>query len=160
MIKFVLDADGAIKLAKASVLGVLAVSSACLLPQRVYGEIMKGKEKMYEDAFITENLVAESKIRVIASAPAENLEGLGVGEMSALAVFKKENADAIITDDARFIGKLKEQDVPFLVPVHAIVWLFKERRINKQEGLAALERIRSIVRNDAYAQARKALGGE
>ena len=50
MYKFVLDADGAIKLAKAGVLEVLAGSSLCILSRTVYDEGLEALEKIKLDA--------------------------------------------------------------------------------------------------------------
>lgn len=158
MAKFVLDADGTIKLAKAGVLEELAGSAKCLLTQQVHREIMKGKEKMYEDAFITERLTADAMIRVIKTSD-ERMENLGAGETSSLSAFRKEFADLIVTDDRKFISALERQNIPFLTPTDVIIWLFKKGKISREKGMDAVERIRDIVRKDAYIQAKKAIGG-
>lgn len=160
MVKFVLDADGAIKLAKAGVLEALAERASCLLPEQVYSEVMRGKEKMYEDAFVTESLVEKLKIKVIQVSNLENLESSGAGEISALAAFRREAADAIITDDTHFISIIERRNIPFMTPTDTVVWLVKIGKISMKEGFAALDRIRSIVRKGAYARAKGLIGGE
>ncbi len=104
-------------------------------------------------------LTAKSGIKVI-DLTGEDSESLGKGEMSALALLKKEKADAIISDDRKFISILEEEDAPLLVPSDAIVWLFRTGRVNKQEAVAAIEKLRSTVRKEAYNRAMKLIGGE
>lgn len=160
MYKFVLDADAAIKLAKAEMLELLAESSRCILPQKVYEEVLKGKEKMYEDAFKTESLVAASKIRVAEGGETEETAGLDIGESSALAVFKQEKADVIISDDRKFIAKLHTDKIPFMTPPEIIVWLAENGKITSDKGLEALEKIKLEVREEVYERAKNSLGGK
>lgn len=160
MYKFVLDADAVIKLAKAGVLEVLAESSLCILSQTVYYEVLKGKEKMYEDAFKTESLVAMSKISIADGNETEENAGLDRGESSALAVFKQEKADVIISDDRKFIAKLREDKIHFMTPPDAIAWLAEKAKITNDEGLEALEKIRLDVKEEVYERAKNLLGGK
>lgn len=82
----------------------------------VYDEVLKGKEKMYEDAFKTESLADMSKISVADGDETEEAAWLDSGESSALAVFKQEKADVIISDDRKFIAKLLRDKIPFMTP--------------------------------------------
>ncbi len=157
---FVLDADGAIKLAKARALETLASAATCFLPLAVYEEISKGKEKMYEDAFDIESLVSSKKIKLIKINIERINEGLGAGECSALAAYTEVNADAIISDDRKFLAFLERQNIPFITPTDAIVFLVIKKRITKQKGILALEQIRHLVREENYLAAKKEIGGE
>ena len=152
MYKLVLDADGTIKLAKAGVLETLADNTACTLTQEVYKEIMRGKEKMYSDAFLTEKLVSKGKLTLAKISQDEN-EDTGAGEKSALVAFKKSDADALVTDDARFISLLKREGVRFVIPTDVIVWLVNSGKLSKTEGISALDKMKETVRKDAYEEA-------
>ena len=152
MYKLVLDADGTIKLAKAGVLETLADNADCILTQVVYKEIMRGKEKMYSDAFLVEELVKKGRLALAKILPVGN-EDTGAGEKSALAAFKKINADALVTDDARFIALLKREGVRFVIPTDVIVWLVNTGKLSKTEGINALDKMKETVRKDAYEEA-------
>lgn len=46
----------------------------------------------------------------------EGIDGLGKGEASSLAIYKKKKRSAIITDDRKFLSVLEEQNIPFISP--------------------------------------------
>ena len=160
MKKFVLDADSVIKLAKADVLGAVADHAICLMSKQVYDEIIKGKEKMYEDAFFTEKLVDSGKLKVLTITPEKTEKNLGLGERSTLAAFKKHKTDAIISDDTKFLSVLEKENKPFMISTDVITWLVERKLINKTEGLKALDNIRKLVKENAYKQAKKMIEGD
>ncbi|HLD05223.1 MAG TPA: hypothetical protein VJG90_05900 [Candidatus Nanoarchaeia archaeon] len=159
MVIFLLDADGAIKLAKAGILERLAQAAKCLIPKAVYQEILKGKEGMYEDAFQIEKLVKRGKIKMIP-APDMKREGLGAGERSVLTALQNQKADAVISDDTKFLTHLEKEHIPFLIPTDAILWLVKRNKISADKGLEALHQIEPIIRKEAYLKTRQTLRGE
>ena len=160
MVKFVFDADGVIKLAKSGVLDSVSVFAACHLSTQVYEEVLKGKENMYEDAFIVEGLVAKGKIKVVTIRKAEVMAGLGGGEQSALLLYEKLGADAVISDDRKFLSFLEEKEVPFIIPTDLIVLLSAKGRISKAKAREALDSLRPFVREENYRLAKEAIGGE
>ncbi len=129
------------------------------MPRTVYEEVMKGKEKMHEDAFVTESLVGESKIKVINKTEEKVTEGLDIGESAALAGFKKEKADALLTDDQKFINRLLREGSLFMTPPTTIVWLAGNGKVTKDEALKSLEKIRVAIREELYESAKSLLGG-
>lgn len=159
MFKFVLDADGAIKLAKADSLESLCLFADCYLPTQAFTEILKGKEKMFEDAFIIERLVKENKIKVLHALGVQK-RFLGGGETMALALFRKLGADAIISDDRRFLSLCEQEKVPFLIPTDAIVFLAVKKAFSKTDAINCLSKIRHLVREENYISAIKSIGGE
>ena len=156
MVKFVFDADGAIKLAHAGVLSVLATQTVCIMPQAAYNEVMKGKEHMYEDAFIIEALVEGKKLSIV-KAVASNHTNIGLCERSVITAFHKYRADVIVSDDAKFLSILEQEHTAFITPTDIIVWLVIHNRLSVQESLAALEKIRPFVRQSAYENALKTI---
>ncbi len=161
MYKFVLDADATIKLAKAGALEVLSGTAACILTQEVYEEVMKGKEKMHTDAIITEDLVRKDKLKLLGKMHTEEeTKAPGLGEKSALIASLRYKADALITDDTRFISQLKRSGVKFIIPSDVIVWLVKSGKLTREEGLAALGKLRTSIRKDAYKDAVDLIRGE
>ena len=159
MVKLVLDADGAIKLARAGVLKHLAGFAKCFMPKQTYQEVLRGKEKMYDDAFIIEELAENKEINVI-DVKAEERIGLGPGESAAFVLFQKLKADAIVSDDRKFLAFLEEEEIAFLTPTHAIVLLAVKKVLSKGDSLAALDKIRSLVREQNYHDAKEMIGGE
>ncbi|MFA4887125.1 MAG: hypothetical protein WC595_02850 [Candidatus Nanoarchaeia archaeon] len=160
MVKFVLDSDGVIKLTKAELIRVLAKKYDCVITQQVYEELMEGKKKMYEDAFVVEELVEEKEVKVKSVKLNSEMDELGKGEHSILEMWKNENADAVISDDRKFLSILEKGEIPFLRPVEVIVMLTLKKEITKEEGMESLEAIRKFVREESYKEAKKMIGGE
>lgn len=160
MYKFVLDADGAIKLSKAGMLETLAEHSKCIMPQQVYDEVMKGKEKMREDTFAIEMLVSNKKLKVVDVNIKEVQENLGLGEKAALAAFNTYKVEAIVSDDRKFLNKLEAKGVSFTTPANLIVMLVANKKLTKEKGLRALNKIKNSIRDDVYNKAKEALGGD
>lgn len=158
MIKFVLDTDAAVKLAKAGVLSSLSSSAKCFMSKLAYEEVLKGKEKMHEDAFAVEGLANVGKIKIMESKT-ETIEGLGIGECSSLSLFQKVKADAVISDDRKFLLAIEKDGIPFLTSTSVITWLTLKKHISKLEALEALESIKNLVREENYRNAKKMIGG-
>ncbi len=161
MSKFVIDADGLIKLGKSGLLGALVGSHELLVPEAVYEEAMvKGKQELYEDAFELERLLEEESVSIVGLDPEpradrllEGVTSLGAGERSALRLYFAEGADAVLSDDRVFLNFLSRHSVPFLTPVNVIVGLAKSGRVSWKEGLEALEKLSGFVRADVYERA-------
>jgi len=156
---FVLDADAAIKLAKAAMLDHLVSFASCAMAKQAYDEAMRGKEKMYEDAFAIEKLAENGRIR-LSAVEVEREEGLGLGECATLALFRKMKADAIISDDRRFLSLLEGQEIPFMTSGDSIVLLARKRKISIVAADEALEAIRYLIREEQYQFAKRMIGGK
>ena len=159
MVKFVLDADASIKLAKAGVLEHLTLFAKCFVSKQVYDEVLKGRDRMYEDAFEIERLSKKGNI-TLSTVEYEKIEGLGAGECSTLVLFKKSKAHSILSDDRKFLSVLLELKIPFIIPTDIIAMLFIKRRISRIEAIGALDRIRQSVREESYISAIKTMRGK
>lgn len=165
MSKFVVDADGLIKLGKSGALGALVGSHEVLVPEAVHEEaVVRGKQELYEDAFKLERLLEDEGIPVIRSSlePQANrlLEGvtsLGAGERATLRLYFAEGADAVLSDDRVFLNFLSRHSVPFVTPVNVVVALTRYGRLSFEEGSKALDRLSVYVRSEAYERARTEL---
>jgi predicted nucleic acid-binding protein len=159
--KFVIDADGLIKLGKSGLLGALVGSHEVLVPEAVYDEaVVKGKQELYEDAFELERLLENEGVPIVSLDPEpradrllEGVTSLGAGERSALRLYFAEGADAVLSDDRVFLNFLSRHSVPFVTPVNVIVGLAKSGRVSWEEGLEALEKLSGFVRADVYERA-------
>ena len=165
MSKFVVDADGLIKLGKAGLLRALVGSHEVLVPETVYEEaVVRGKRELYEDAFELERLLEDEGVPIVRSDPEpqadrllEGVTSLGAGERSTLRLYFAEGADAILSDDRVFLNFLSRNSVPFGTPVNVVVGLAKSGRVSRKEGLEALEKMSGFVRADVYERAKAEL---
>lgn len=157
MNKLVFDADALIKLAHAGVLR--HIKQDRLMSQTVYEEtVIEGKKQLYDDAYEIERLVQEGALQAVKTRTAEDIPGLGKGELSTLALFTQVKADAIISDDKKFLSVLEERQIPFIIPTELIAALV--HKIGKKEAIEALRRIKPFVSEENYESASEALGGK
>lgn len=159
MNKIVFDSDGLIKLIRSGIFTKL--NQKCIISEQVYEEtVIEGKKRLYEDAFEIEHLVKEENIIVKKVNKLLEMEGLGKGELSAYALFNKIKADAIVSDDKRFLRLLDEEKIPFIIPTEIIVALVETKKLKNKEGLEAIIKIKELVSKESYESAINALGGK
>jgi hypothetical protein len=71
MSRFVVDADGLIKLGRLGTLVALVEGHEVLVLAAVYGEaVVRGKQELYEDAFELERILEERGVSVASEQPA------------------------------------------------------------------------------------------
>lgn len=154
----VFDSDGLIKLTKSKV--IEHISQKIMITPQVFNEcVLRGKRGLHHDAFEIERLVKENKIHVEAIADLEDFPSFGSGELSALTLYKKIKAKAIVSDDKKFIGLLEQIGVLFIPPSEVVVALVEKKKISRKEGLDALERIKPYVNQQSYTNSKKGIGG-
>jgi len=90
----------------------------------------------------------------------KGVKSLGAGEKEALHLFFEEKADAIVSDDARFLPLLERVGVPYLPPALVLVQLVRQREINKGVALAHLERMEPLIKPGVYRRAKEDLEKE
>ena len=155
----IFDADGLIKIVHSGIFE--SIPHTVLISEQVYTEtVVQGKEGLYPDAFEIEQLIQKKKIVVKKIQISEEIQGLGTGELSTYALFLKKNADAIVSDDRRFLHFLEQKLIPFIVPTEIIVQLVKKKYITKLAAFVALERLQTKVTKHHYESAITALGGK
>ena len=156
--KILFDADGLIKTVSSGIF--LSMGASCFISQQVCEEtVLEGKRRLYEDAFIIEQLIENGKITVREAKMLLPQPGLGKGELSTLALFKALKGDVIIGDDRRFLTLLDQENIPYLIPTELIVALVKNKKISIEEGKKALEKMKNLVTTENYNDAYAALGG-
>ncbi|MGB3683892.1 MAG: hypothetical protein WA990_15555 [Rubrobacteraceae bacterium] len=162
MSKFVIDADGLIKLGKARILGALVESHEVLIPEAVYEEaVVSGKRELYEDAFELERLLGDEGLPITRSSlepqadrMLEGVTSLGGGERNTLHLYFTEKADAVLSDDRVFLNFLGRNSVPFVAPVNVVVTLTGSGRLSFEDGSKALDRLSVYVRSEVLERAR------
>lgn len=153
---FVFDTDGLIKLARSGILS--SVPYQILISTSVYQEaVTAGKKRLYEDALVIEQLIGRGKILVKEVKNILNIPKLGAGETSALILYYKMKADAIVSDDRQFLTYLGEQNIPFLVPSEFLVLLALAKQIKNKDCLQALDTIKNMITVENYYSAKEAL---
>ena len=129
------------------------------MTEQVYQEVLKGKDKLYEDAFVIEALVTQKMIHKVKVQLPEEVQGLGCGERSAFKLLKDMKVDAIITDDQRFIRYLDKEGVEFITPTDVIVTMTLKRMIHRTIGDHALESLKPFIKKENYQLAKEFIGG-
>jgi hypothetical protein len=157
----ILDSDGLIKLNRAGVLEVVMKSFACLVPRAVYEEVViVGSEHKYADAeAIGETL--RDRARIPAHTETERAElGLGKGEAAILAQVGQFADAVVVSDDRRFLTVLSVEEIAFLTPADLLVLMAKRGYLTTDDAVRAVERLRPLIRTQAYFDARASLGAE
>ncbi len=160
--KLLLDADGLIKLQRAGVLGHVAESFSCTVPQAVYDEaVTSGKAHFHRDAEAIERIVAQS-IAIAPTQESNQLElNLGAGETAILALVTRHMHDfVVVSDDRRFLALLRRRGVQHLAPAHLLVVLARRGILTMEEAREALERLRPLIRLSVYWSIRQDLEHE
>src|SRR3989344_5762304 len=132
--KLVADACTLILLAKASVLEKSTEAFKIVMTAEVYGEVLKGKEKMAEDAFLIERLEKEKKIAVVRSLKKVTEEvimdfEMGKGEASAISLALEEKDSVIATDNRQGRKVAKINNLNLVGSLDLVVALFKKGKI-------------------------------
>lgn len=153
MTSFVLDADCLIKLAKAQLLTVLAESFECTVTKTVLEEVLKGKEKLFEDAFAIEKLAASKKLKVVSVEQLRSDISSGKGEKSILTVLEKNKNVVVISDDRKFLSILERLKYSYVNSGDVIVLLYLSGKISKENALSNLNAIKSIISKKVFENA-------
>ncbi|MGV8152448.1 MAG: hypothetical protein ACP5OG_05180 [Candidatus Nanoarchaeia archaeon] len=139
----IVDASSLILLAKISLLEKLIEQNQVIIPEKVYIEVIKGKEKAMLDALLVEKLVDNKKV-LVQKVDTEKYDKIfrlfglwaGEAEVLALAIDKKL---PIITDDKKCLNASRAANIPAITALDVVIVLFKKEYINKEKAIKALE---------------------
>ncbi|MDP4039155.1 MAG: hypothetical protein Q8P57_01065 [Candidatus Pacearchaeota archaeon] len=120
-----------------------------LIPNKVYAEIMAGKELGYVDVNIIEEMIMQHKIKVkkignqkyLSKTTQFNIQG---GEAESVALYWQEKANFLATDDDNVRRKNLLLNLKLLGTPAIILLLYKKRLINKNKFKDSLEELRKI----------------
>jgi len=137
------DASPLILLGKSSLLIKLVEGNKIIIPEKVYSEIIKGKEKAMTDAFLVDKLVKEKKI-IVQKVDKNIIKKInevfglwaGEGEVLGLAIDTKF---PIITDDKKCINSAKASNIHVITSLDVVIALYKRKKINKEKALNTLD---------------------
>jgi len=148
--KLLMDADCLIKLTKAGLKELVGTKNTIVIPNLVKREVVDaGKEKGCLDAFAVEKNI-ESKMITVIDAPS----GAEKGDQALVEIFRKENYDAIATDDVKFSRQLKAYNIPYILPGLILYWLLKVEKIDYQAALRALHQLAEFISEDEFSTVR------
>ena len=123
--------------------------SNVLIPNKVYDEIMAGKEFGHIDVNVIEEMIMQHKIKVkkvenqkyLARAIQLNIQG---GEAEAVALYWQEKADYLATDDDNVRRKNLLLNLRLLGTPVIILMLYKRKIIDREKFIDSLEELRKI----------------
>lgn len=158
MSKIVFDADGLIKMAKSGALDIALECFDSFVSQEVFDEaVTEGKKLQFEDADTIEEMIKNGQLKIKKYSIDKNFEDklknktrLGPGEISAVHLFNSLKADAIITDDQKFIRFLESEQLPIIVPASLIHKICQLKKISKWQALSSLQKIRKLIKDDTF----------
>ncbi|MBS3155859.1 hypothetical protein J4413_01340 [Candidatus Woesearchaeota archaeon] len=139
-----------IHLAKLSILEKSCVYfKEAAIPELVYEEIIKGKERKFPEVPIIINLIKEKKISVrkiknkglIKKANQFNIQG---GEAEAIALYWQEKAEVIATDDDNVRKKKLLLEINIIGTPAIIIKLYKKKLIDKKKVEECISGLRKI----------------
>jgi predicted nucleic acid-binding protein len=142
--KFVIsDSSTLILLAKSNLLKLCIDIFDIIIPDIVYKEILKGKEKNYKDAFKIESFIKNKKIKIEnpknkTIEQYRNLFALDSGELYALCLAKEKNKDVLI-DDKKGINVCCILNIKFYTSLNILLLLYDLNKISKNKALENLD---------------------
>ena len=145
-----MDADCLIKLTKAGLKELITTRDNISIPEQVKREVVDaGKKKQCVDAFAVGNNI-ESKMISVIDVPMR----VEKGDQALIAIYRKEDYDAIATDDTKLTRRLKALNIPFILPALVLYRLFKESKIDYKMALWALHQLSEFISEDEFSTAR------
>ncbi len=154
----VLDADALIKLYKAGVLAQVAGAFECVMPRRVYDEVVTiGRERNYPDADPIDRIISDGITVRDIDFPEQSVEGLDSGEMAILALLTYvptiSSRPLIVSDDGTFLSYLAMMDLPRIAPALLIVEMAKQGVLTRESAMESMELLRPYIRYEHYNEA-------
>ncbi len=148
--KVAVDSCSMILLSKSAVLEIFAKNYDLFITEGVYKEILKGKDKKFIDALLTEGLVKERKIKVIHTANNSLIKklmhdfGVGIGEAETLALVINKQCDAVLTDNKQGRKSAFIHGLSLIGSVDGIISLHRLKLIDEDKAVEGLKRLREF----------------
>lgn len=139
-----MDADCLIKFTKAGLKEAVCTHLSVVIPQVVKREVIDLGKNHPDSMVIKDNL--DKGLLSLSGVEMQDVKG----EEAALAIFQKGGFDAILSDDKRFVRRLRALDVPYITPAVCIVLLLKQGEITLPDALEKLELLSPLISSDEY----------
>ena len=148
--KLLMEADCLIKFTKAGLKELVAIKNSVFIPEPVKREVVDaGKKKQCSDAFAVEKNIELQMISVIEASVQ-----VGKGDQALIAIFRKEDYDAIATDDTKLCRQLKALNIPFILPALVLYRFYIESKIDFKKVLWALQQLSEFISEDEFSTVR------
>jgi rRNA-processing protein FCF1 len=148
--KLLMDADCLIKITKAGLKDFVGGRYIISIPGVVQREVVyAGKEKGCSDALIVEKNI-EAKVIKIAETSRDHTNG----DEALIALFRKEEYNAVATDDVKLTRFLRIKNIPFILPALIIYQLLQDNLIDRKTALWALNQLAEFISEDEYSTVR------
>lgn len=120
-----------------------------IIPDLVYKEIIKGKDKGYDDITIISDLINRKKIKIKEVTKKNLIEktkqfNIQHGEAEAIALYWQENADYLATDDDNVRKKAEILNIIIIGTPSIIINLYKRQKITREKYLNSLNELKKI----------------
>ena len=146
-----MGSDCLIKLTKAGIKETVCAHISVVIPQVVTHEVIDLGKNHPDSMVIKDNL--DKGLLSLSGVEMQDVKG----EEAALAIFQKGGFGAILSDDKRFVRRLRALDVPYITPAVCIVILLKQGKITLPEALEKLELLSPLISSDEYHTVKWAL---
>jgi rRNA-processing protein FCF1 len=146
-----MDADCLIKFTKAGLKEAVCINLSVVIPQVVKREVIDLGKNHPDAMVIKDNL--DKGLLSLSSVDMQDVKG----EEAALAIFRQGGFDAILSDDKRFVRRLRALGVPYITPAVCIVLLLKQGDITLPAALEKLELLSPFISSDEYNTVKWAL---
>ncbi len=136
------DATAIILLSKAGILELFAGHNRVVIPNSVYLEVIKGKEKGRLDAMQAEKLVQDKRLKIMpvhrsTRTYIEGLLNLKKGELDTVALAYKDGF-VVLSDDKKCINAAKALGLPFMNSLDAVVAMWKNKVMNSKKAMGCI----------------------
>jgi predicted nucleic acid-binding protein len=120
-----------------------------MIPDEVYGEVLKGEPKGYEDIIVIKGLIEKDKIKVKNIRNKKLMEkansfNIFRGEAEALALYWQEKADLLATDDDNVRKKKLILNINLIGTPAIILKLFRSKSIDRKKFIQSINELRKI----------------
>ena len=146
-----MDADCLIKFTKAGLKEAVCTHLSVVIPQVVKREVID-LGKNHPDSMVVKDNLGKGLLS-LSGVKTKDLKG----EEAALAIFRRGGFEAILSDDKRFVRRLRALGVPYITPAVCIVILLKQGKINLHVALEKLELLSHYISSDEYNTVKWAL---
>jgi rRNA-processing protein FCF1 len=148
--KLLMDADCLIKLTKAGLKEFVCRRDTIVIPDIVKYEVVDaGKAKNCDDAFVVEKNISKNFISIV-----NHVSDYAKGDSALIDLFPKGNYDAVATDDAKLIRRLRTFEIPFILPGLIIYRFLKDDHITKIKAIQALNQLAEFISKDEFSTVR------
>ena len=148
--KLLMDADCLIKFTKAGLKELVCRQDTIIIPAIVKSEVVDaGKANDCDDAFVVENNISKNLISILTHIP-----DYTKGDSALIDLFPMGHYDAVATDDAKLISRLKTFGIPFILPSLIIFRFLNEGLITKNKAKQALNQLAEFISDDEFSTVR------